>query len=413
MTGRRQQLLIVGAVLVLGLVLRLCQLFFGVPLDQTVWSDMNNYVQIADMIGNNVWREYHFFQPVGLSFIILLLKQHTPNWGFYLSLFHCLLSFGTLVFLWRTAEEAFGFKIGLISLIMGSIHLPWIYLTTYALPETIFTFLLSVSAWMAARIVKREGLAVVVPAFLWGIFFAGGIWLKGTHALLGPLFLMGLMLYEKRRALIPILALGIPVAAGLTLHGALTYSKIGKVRLTATNSGLNFVEGKCPEKKNRDTAGYTWYSPLYYQLGLKEAKQWDRPFIHAGYYWRQGFACIGEDPFVLVQSLESIPYLFVGNATWPLMFKPNAAKLRLFELLLSLFLICGLAAYWRDSFRSFNVERFLVWDLPILALFLCSYIFKAEVRYRVPFDIWLIPMAVFGWSRLAAAHPSSPAHETP
>ena len=146
---------------------------------------------------------------------------------------------------------------------------------------------------------------------------------------------------------------------------------------------------------------------------MKEAKQWDRPFTHAGYYWRQGFACIGEDPFVLVQSLESIPYLFVGNATWPLMFKPNAAKLRLFELLLSLFLICGLAAYWRDSFRSFNVERFLGWDLPILALFLCSYIFKAEVRYRVPFDIWLIPMAVFGWSRLAAAHPSSPAHETP
>ena len=133
--------------LVLGLVLRLCQLFFGVPLDQTVWSDMNNYVQIADMIGNNVWREYHFFQPVGLSFIILLLKQHTPNWGFYLSLLHCLLSFGTLVFLWRTAEEAFGFKIGLISLIIGSVHLPWIYLTTYALLETIFTFLLSVSAW--------------------------------------------------------------------------------------------------------------------------------------------------------------------------------------------------------------------------------------------------------------------------
>jgi hypothetical protein len=83
---------------------------------------------------------------------------------------------------------------------------------------------------------------------------------------------------RRRRALIPILALGIPVAAGLTLHGALTYSKIGKVRLTATNSGLNFVEGKVPrEEKHSDTAGYTWYSPLYCQLGLKEAKQWIAP----------------------------------------------------------------------------------------------------------------------------------------
>jgi hypothetical protein len=102
---------------------------------------------------------------------------------------------------------------------------------------------------VAARIVKREGLAVVVPAFLWGIFFAGGIRLKGTHALLGPLFLMGLILYKKRRALSPILALGIPVAAGLAHDGALTHSKIGKVRLTAANSGLNFVEGSARRRK--------------------------------------------------------------------------------------------------------------------------------------------------------------------
>ena len=40
----------VAVVLTLGSALRLYEGFYGVPLDQVVWSDMKGYVQTADMI---------------------------------------------------------------------------------------------------------------------------------------------------------------------------------------------------------------------------------------------------------------------------------------------------------------------------------------------------------------------------
>ena len=400
-TSRKHQLTLVGAALGLGLVMRVYQLVLGVPLENQIWSDMKMYAGIADLISADIWQANHFFQPIGLPLVILFLKQYTPDWTMSLAVAHCGLSFLTLVFMWKAAEESFGFTTGLITLLVASVHLPWIYMNTLALPETIFTFLLSVCAWLTGRIVRRRAgpPPVLLPA-LWGLCFSLAFWLKGTHALWGPLLMIGLLLHQKKQALIPVLALGVPVAGGLALHGAFTYAKIGKVQFSASNSGLNFVEGKCFYKKNTDTSGFTWFSPLYHQLDLREPKQWDRPFTDTSYYWGQGFACIQRSPFVLVQSVENIAYLFFGNTTWPLNNLPRASKIRLYELFFSVFLICGMVVSARDSLRRFDPENFLIWGLPVLALFLCVYVFKSEMRYRLPFDVWFIPLSVLGWRSL-------------
>ena len=402
MTTRRRQHLIVGAALALGLALRLGQCFFGVPLDEVIWSDMNNYVQAARQIGDHSWRETHFFQSIGFPVVILLLMKHSPDWTLGLSLLNCGASFVTLLFIWKAAEESFGFRTGIVTLIIASVHLPWIYLTTYALPETLFTLLLSACAWMAVRMVGPGSIPIVL-SFLWGMCFILAFSLKSTHALWGPLFLAGLLLHRRRESLVPILALGIPIAAGLALYGALTYVKIGRVQLGPSSSGLNFVEGKCPDKKNADPTGASWYSPLYTQLGLNTTKYWDRPFTHTSYFWRQGLNCIKRDPFVLLQSLEAIPYLFFGNTTWPLNQRLDAARIRLYELYFAVFLVGGLMAYARGTIQRFNPAEFVIWSLPVLALFLTSYIFKSEIRYRLPFDVWLIPLSVLGWTSLINA----------
>ena len=313
------------------------------------------------------------------------MKTKTPDWALSLSLLNCAASILTLVFMWKAAEESFGFRTGLLALLVGSVHLPWIYLTTYALPEAIFTCLLAAGAWAAVRIVTSQALPLI-PSFVWGILFIWGFWLKSTHAILGPLFVLALVSLRREQAHLLIMALVTPVAAGLALHGALTYDKIGKVRLAASSSGLNFVEGKCPDKHNLDNFGASWMSPLYHQLDLHKQKQLGRPFTESGYYWRQGFRCIKEDPFTLVQSLESIPYLFFWNTTWPLHQRSDAARIRLYELFFAVFLTCGLVVYVRDSLWAFDRETFVVWSLPVLALFLCAYIFKSKMRYRLPFE---------------------------
>jgi hypothetical protein len=66
-------------------------------------------------------------------------------------------------------------------------------------------------------------------------------------------------------------------------------------------------------------------------------------------------------------------------------------------------------AMWAAARRPWRLEmrrEAIAWALPILGLCLCVYIFKSEIRFRVPFDVWGIPLAVAGW--LAVINQASP-----
>jgi hypothetical protein len=261
----------------------------------------------------------------------------------------------------------------------------------------LFIFLLSLSAWFAWKIAKDDE-PKIKYGLLWGVSFICAFWLKGTHAFWGPLFLLALLVTKRKKAIPVIAAICLIVSTGLIAHGILTYKTIGKVQLSASTGGLNFVEGKCPDKVNVDSEGYQWQSPLYYQLHLNSMKVWRKPFTESGYFFRKGLRCIQKDPLVLLSSLESIPYLFVGNTMWPFNQLPQARFARLYELFFAIFVICGLAFYSVAALKKgISNTEFTTWVIPVLSLFLCVYIFKSEMRYRVPYDIWLIPLGVKGW----------------
>jgi hypothetical protein len=199
------------------------------------------------------------------------------------------------------------------------------------------------------------------------------------------------------------------VGTGLLLHGAFTYRAIGEFEMISSEGGLNFVEGKCPSKRNFDSTGAAWYSPLYGQLGITAAKQWDRPFTDSAYFMNEGLKCIRRNPVVLVTSLEGIPFLFVGNFLWPASQFTTAPLTRLYDQVLGLWLAIGLAigyrSLWPLTVRTYPV--FIAWALPMLGLFLCVYVFKSEIRFRVPFDVWLIPVAASGWALLVSRNPGA------
>jgi hypothetical protein len=125
---------------------------------------------------------------------------------------------------------------------------------------------------------------------------------------------------------------------------------------------------------------------------------WPVPFTESGYFTRQGLRCIQQDPMVLVASFENIPYLFIGNFSWPSLKEINRYE-RLYELFFSLALVTGLLVWLRSCWplTRRNAPEFLTWAIPIAGLFLCVYIFKSEIRFRVPFDVFFIPVAVQGW----------------
>jgi 4-amino-4-deoxy-L-arabinose transferase-like glycosyltransferase len=399
----------VTALFFLAFVLRLAAVEINPP-GSTLYSDMANYSGIADDILGGVWKPSHFLPAIGFSLVLAGLKRLFTNWSGALAVYHVLLSTATVWLVWKGATRAFGQKIGVLSLALAAIHAPWLVFAALALSETTFTFLLAVLLWASLELADRP---TVRWSAIWGLTFVVGFWMKGTHAFLGPMFLLGMMAWRRwsRESIVTVaVPVSLVVGAGLLAHGALSAETTGTFRISAAAGGLNFVEGKCPSKRNYDSTGSTWLSPIYYQLDMTAAKMWDRPFTDSGYFMKEGVKCIGRDPFVLVQSLESIPFLFVGNFLWPATHSSVAAPERLYELVTGPFLMAGVVLWLlaRWPWRRETWGELIVWALPLAALCLCVYVFKSEIRFRVPFDVWFIPMAFEGWTRLSFTSMSPP-----
>jgi hypothetical protein len=398
----------ITVLLFLALALRVAAIEMS-PIGNTLYSDMGNYRDIADDILKGVWQPAHFMQAIGFSLLIAGFKRLFTNWTAALAVYHVLLSTATVWLVWKGATRAFGPIVGVLSLFLASIHVPWIVMTAVALSETTFTFLMALLVWVSLEMVDRPSLRWSVA---WGLLFIAGFWFKGTHVFLGPMFLLAILAWRhwSRDAIATVaIPVSIVVASGLMLHGVLTYRTIGTFRLSPSAGGLNLVEGKCPSKRNRDSTGAGWYSPIYSQLGNTSSKLWDRPFTDSSYFMMEGLKCIGRDPYVLVQSFESIPFLFVGNFLWPATRSPGAPQARLYEPVTGPFLMAGVALWLlaRWPWRRERWGELIVWALPLAGLCLCVYIFKSEIRFRVPFDVWLIPMAFDGWLARLRAAPTS------
>jgi hypothetical protein len=275
-------------------------------------------------------------------------------------------------------------------------------LSTVSLPETTFAFLLAALLCVTLRLLEGRSPGW---AALWGLVFISAFFVKASHGFFGPMFLLGVLAWRRwsretiHRIAVPI---SLVVGAGLLLHGMVTYRTIGRFQMVSSEGGLNFVEGKCPSKQNIDSTGARWFSPLFAQLGMTEQKEWDAPFTDSDYFIRQGLECIAENPLVLVTSLEGIPFLFVGNALWPATRFTTAAYTRLYDGVFGLWLVIGIAIALRRllPLRDDTYPTFIAWMLPLAALCLCVYVFKSEIRFRVPFDVVLIPAAAWGWVSL-------------
>ena len=386
------------ALLALALAIRVAYVL-AFPLNAALGSDMQAYLETAIEISNGQWSGRHFFQPVGLPLVLNFVHRLSPDWALTLGLLQALLSTATLMFLWLSARKAFGEKIALAALALGTLHAPWIAYTGLALAETIYTFFLALLLYFSLPLWRERKLGAAVS---WGCCFAAAFWFKSTHILLLPLFLTGLFLTRQRQpSWLAMGALAVPFVMSLLAHGVLTQSTIGRFQLTPSAGGFNLVEGKCPVKHNIDSEGRGWMSPLYYQLGHRGEKRWEYRATDSAAFMAEGLKCIAADPRVLVESLENIPLLFFGNYLWPVNKLPWAWLGRLYELYFAAFAVAGLAAFALSRRRE--NETGWIWLTPLIALFLCVYIFKSEIRFRIPFDLWVIPLSFRGWQLMIAA----------
>ena len=146
------------AILAAALAIRLVSVY-AYPLSERVFSDMRNYANIADDIREGVWKPKHFFQPIGFSYIVYLFRSTFTDWTQALGVYQSIIATASLWFVWKSAEWAFGHLVGLASLLVGAVHVPWIALNLFPLSETTFTFLLSVLLWVTLKVLERQSYA--------------------------------------------------------------------------------------------------------------------------------------------------------------------------------------------------------------------------------------------------------------
>jgi hypothetical protein len=390
--------IVVPALILLGAALRVGFAIFVHPLGGSLYSDMANYVRVASDIVMGTWRVEDFFQPIGFPLLIAGLMKTTDGWLLVVAWINVLASTATIGLVWYLATQSFGRTVGLVSLGVAALHLPWIVFSGFAMPETLFSCCLALMGLVTWRFSEnlrvRDGL-------LWGACFSLGLLLKGTHTFLVILLALLLLTRHGAAARRGLAAIFVVVLASLIAHGSLSLATTGNFQVTPSASGLNLVEGKCPSKDNEDSTGSRWLSPLYLQLDRTEHKVWDHPFTDSRYFLLAGLACVIADPWTLVRSVEGIPFLFVGNWLWPRGSIPFDDYLRLYEMMFSLWAVIGLVAVLLLSGDAMRSTRMVAtWVMPVVALFLCVYVFKSEIRFRIPFDVWIIPLATAGWRSL-------------
>ena len=371
-------------------------IFAVYPMEQLIFSDMTGYDRRAREIIRGEYSIFHFFQPMGYSLWLALCRWLAGGEWWLVKLTHVAMVWLSVFLGWRVARRILPPQWDLLALLFLSLHAQWWALAGFALAETLYTFLITALLWSTVRWVERPG---VLHAAIAGLSFGLAFFVKGTAAffpaLLGVWCLVQVARGEAplRRTMAHLAVMGLLAATVAVAHGAFALAKIGQFRITGAVGAINFVEGKCPWKHNTD-GQLSWLSPLFHQLGEVERKVWDVPFSNQSHYWRQGLQCIKDDPLVLVTSLRYVYYLYAGNRMFPVMnihrnlWGPYEAWIA--SVILPLTMI-GLFVALRRRERPATVAALLY-----LSLFVAMWVFKSEIRYRVPFDAITMIFAALG-----------------
>ncbi len=377
------------------------------PIHEHAYSDAGNYIAIANRIVEGQWLEGDFFQPIGLPLLIAGFKS---IWGSYwssaLAILHSFVSTLTIALLFAVSRQVFSPLQSRSILILSSLHLPWILFTGFAMAETLFTFFLGLLLWAQFQLQKSNH-ARTADAILWGVSFAFCSLLKGTHILLFPCTLAFSMAFKRPVLKKFFVGAGIAITLGFLSSGLLALNTVRHFKPMGSAAAVNLIEGKCPQKWNVDSEGHEWLSPAYAQQGhdtTTSRKVWPEPFSNSRYFFKEAFDCVRRNPLILIQSIEAIPMLFIGNVTWPTNQSPHADWIRLHEFFYVIFSLVGVCVFgafvWINRKNPAALRLFELWGLPIASLFLTVYVFKSEARLRVPFDLFLIPVSVWAWSTL-------------
>jgi len=371
------------------------------PIQNFIFSDMNSYLDISTRLSLSDRSLANVFYPIGYPLFIMLVSKVLPNLFFpTIAILQSLMGLISLILLYAISKNILSQKFRLIFLIILACYYPWIDFGGYLMSETLATLLLILMVYLSFFSFNHRNL-------LW-LFFLPIVIGLGTlvraNLLLPGVFLI---LWFAARA---ITARGVIVlSCGFILTFLLSsqiYRYYGGISSPmALNGGLVFMDGQCLLRGATDSNGWSFGAPVFTQRNLQVEESFDQPFTNSGYFYRQGINCLIAKPQRILGKLTELYYLFFDNVAWPSSDQPGfSAAMKVSHALFNATILPGLfiATYlfFKGRKKLFKTRLAIIF-LTVSSLVATTVVYYADIRYRLPFDGFLILLSLWAYQSLA------------
>ncbi len=386
-----------------------------------VYSDMQMYVDLAKRISKPGYqlRPYDVTHPPGLTELIAFFHKRDPSLE---QLVHFQLGVTMLVPL---AVGAFGWaafdkRVGRFALCAASLYLPFVDYGGYFLAEIYLTFTatLTMTAYLTAvRLVspsqlsrERQILAGLL-ALAGGVVFSLAMLMKmvaapAILAFLGihVLFTKGAPFWRKLVLVLVLLVGAVPLSRWQAER--CTRGNNGQFCPGSNKAGADFLMGHIgrvqgvvwKDPKLRGTVGFG--SPAAYQHGYKEKPEFPFSITDNKRNNEEAWKWIKKHPFqAFVLQLEHVWDSFGGSLPWPSVATNYWAPSQLFHYLFLVFVLFPAMVKLLDIARQRSLLTLLrstelAVVAPIFGVVVSVMMATGETRYRAPWDMTLLLLAI-------------------
>lgn len=394
-----------------GGLLRLIYLLAIHPPQQHIYSDMGGYVGRARaLLAGQPEGITDSLYPPGAAHLFAALLRFDTDGGLFI-VAQWLMSLSTMAGLWLLARRLYGNGVAVLSLIAIALYLPLFHYAGLYLAENPFTCAL---VWAWVLLLRAIDAPLPAATALWALAagLAAGLAASLKATILLPVLITGAVLLlwlwkQRRRGALTLLfgtSLGLATVL-LPLAERCTRLTEGTFCLVSTNTAMNALMGHAGEKREfrwNDSARNIWFSftsPSAALRGYQEPVMlpfgaYDVPANLAELQRR-----IEADPrMALASSLRNVADLFVGRDFWPAAVYRNRNWGRAYQNLYK-WVLLPLALLWlvwrAPRMIRMKADSLSEWLLltPMLGVMATAFISLGEVRFRIPFDGFVIILA--------------------
>jgi 4-amino-4-deoxy-L-arabinose transferase-like glycosyltransferase len=407
---------------VTGVFWRMYWIFLEHPAKNYIFSDMQVYYETALRLldPHYTGRIDDTIHPPATSFLMAFTYRFDPTWLAF-NIVQFVTSAAVPFLIAAIGYDLFGVSVALIALVISSLYFPFIDYASYFLAENPFLFLLLLSTWLLIRSLRSSKLAVnIVLALLSGLSLGCALGFKGQAWIPGFLIAVFLAIagWKHRWRRIGWVHAGVGVGL-LTIVVPLTVRSTrindNRFALIAANGPMNILFGHYGEPghmifhDSKRNIHLEYLGPSAYEHGSASVNNFPfGPYDSEeclAYAWKW----IRENKFqALCRSFDQVYDQFFVWEAWP----TNGTRYRRwtieYQQLFLVFILFPAAMHVVLNFRKMlRLEPDVLGDLlillPVLGICIGAFITVGEVRYRIPFDGFLILLA----ARAYAARPSA------